>query len=36
VFRDTTWNYDVLFASVADQQLSADVQTALDNARDTY
>jgi hypothetical protein len=35
VFRDTTWNYDVLFASVADQQLSADVQTALDNARDT-
>ncbi|HDS1221712.1 TPA: hypothetical protein QEF96_000375 [Stenotrophomonas maltophilia] len=36
VFRDTTWNYDVLFASVADQQLSADVQTALDNARGTY
>jgi len=29
VFRDTTWNYDRLFASVSDQQLAADVQTAL-------
>lgn len=29
VFRDTTWNYGRLFASVADQQLAADVQTAL-------
>lgn len=29
VFRDTTWSYDRLFASVEDQQLVADVQTAL-------
>lgn len=29
VFRDTTWNYSALFASVADQQLAADVQKAM-------
>lgn len=29
VFRDTTWSYDRLFASVEDQQLVADVQTAF-------
>lgn len=29
VFRDTTWSYDALFASVADRQLAADCQTAL-------
>ncbi|MBR8435711.1 hypothetical protein KDW37_33670 [Burkholderia cenocepacia] len=28
VFRDTTWNYDRIMASVADQQLAADVLTA--------
>lgn len=27
-FRDCTWNYSRLFASVADQQLAADAQTA--------
>lgn len=32
VFRDTTWNYSVLFAGAADQQLSADVQKAMANA----
>lgn len=32
VFRDTRWNYGVLFASVADQQLSADVQAAMSRA----
>ncbi|WP_434033674.1 hypothetical protein [Cupriavidus sp. a3] len=31
VFRDTTWNYSRLFASVADQQLAADVQQAATN-----
>lgn len=29
VFRDTTWSYGALFASAADQQLSADVQAAM-------
>lgn len=29
VFRDCEWNYGALFASVADQQLSTDVQAAL-------
>jgi hypothetical protein len=33
VFRDTTWSYGALYASVADQQLSADVQTARRHAR---
>lgn len=32
VFRDTTWNYGLLFAGAADQQLSADVQKAMANA----
>lgn len=34
IFRDTTWNYSRLFAEVEDQQLSKDVQTALENVRD--
>jgi len=34
VFRDTAWNYTRLFAEAADQQLSADVQTAMANAGD--
>lgn len=29
IFRDTEWSYGRLFASVADQQLSADVQVAM-------
>lgn len=29
VFRDCEWNYGRLFASAADQQLAADIQTAL-------
>lgn len=29
VFRDTTWSYDALFASVKDQQLAADCQKAM-------
>lgn len=29
VFRDTTWSYDRLFASVVDKQLTADVQMAM-------
>lgn len=29
VFRDTTWSYDALFASVSDQQLAKDCQIAL-------
>lgn len=32
VFRDTSWNYDRLFTSATDQQLAADVMTALLNA----
>lgn len=34
VFRDTAWSYGRLFASAADQQLSADVQKALANTQD--
>jgi hypothetical protein len=34
VFRDTAWSYDALFASVADRQLAADAQTALERAND--
>lgn len=34
VFRDTTWSYDRLFASVQDKQLAADVQTAMRMAGD--
>jgi len=33
VFRDTTWSYSALYASVADKQLAADVQTARSHAR---
>jgi hypothetical protein len=33
VFRDTTWNYDRLFASVSDQQLSTDAQLADSRCR---
>ena len=32
VFRDTTWNYNVLFAGASDQQLSADIQKAMQQA----
>lgn len=35
VFRDTTWNYSRLFASVEDQQLVADVQLALSKGDDS-
>lgn len=34
VFRDTSWSYDRLFASVKDEVLSADVQKALQHAGD--
>jgi hypothetical protein len=34
VFRDTRWSYGALFASVDDQQLAADVGTALSHIRD--
>lgn len=34
VFRDTSWSYGRLFAEAADQQLSADVQKALQHAGD--
>lgn len=34
VFRDTSWSYGRLFAEAADQQLSADVQKALQRAGD--
>jgi hypothetical protein len=34
VFRDTTWNYDRLFASVQDRQLVADVEMAKSQCRD--
>lgn len=34
VFRDTTWSYGVLFASVKDAQLLADVKTAMRHAGD--
>lgn len=33
VFRDISWSYSRLYASVADQQLAADVQTARSHAR---
>lgn len=33
VFRDTTWNYSRLFASVQDKQLLADVEVALSQCR---
>jgi hypothetical protein len=33
VFRDTTWSYGALYASVADQQLAADVQAAYGHVR---
>lgn len=32
VFRDTTWNYDRLIASVTDQQLAQDAMTAYEQA----
>ena len=31
VFRDTTWSYDALFASIPDQQLMADARLALNH-----
>lgn len=34
VFRDTTWNYDRLFQSAADQQLAKDVSLAASKVRD--
>lgn len=34
-FRDCTWNYSRLFATVQDQQLAADVQTAMSRAGDS-
>ncbi|MGJ7611099.1 MULTISPECIES: hypothetical protein [unclassified Variovorax] len=34
VFRDTAWSYSRLFAEAADQQLSGDVQKALQRAGD--
>lgn len=34
VFRDCTWNYDALFASVQDQQLVADVRIAMQRGSD--
>lgn len=30
IFRDTRWSYDAIFASIADQQLAADAQMALE------
>lgn len=33
VFRDTTWNYNALYASVGDKQLAADVRNARSHAR---
>lgn len=33
-FRDTTWSYDALFASVEDRQLVGDVQTAMQRAEE--
>jgi hypothetical protein len=33
VFRDTTWSYDVLYASVADQVLAADCRLARSRAQ---
>lgn len=34
VFRDTTWNYDRLFSSVADPHLADDVRTAMSHITD--
>lgn len=34
VFRDMAWNYDAIFASIADQQLVADAKLALANGGD--
>ena len=34
VFRDTTWSYDALFASVTEPNLSADAQLALQRNSD--
>ncbi len=34
VFRDTTWNYDRIMASVADQQLTADALAAYQHRED--
>lgn len=34
VFRDTTWSYDALFASVTEPNLSADAQLALQRTSD--
>ena len=34
VFRDCTWSYTALFASIPDQQLAADAQTALTHCSD--
>ncbi len=34
VFRDCRWSYDALFASIPDQQLAADAQTALNHCND--
>lgn len=34
VFRDTTWSYDALFASITDQQLVADARLALNHSND--
>lgn len=31
IFRDTTWNYEALFALVGDKQLVADVRTCMEN-----
>jgi hypothetical protein len=31
VFRDTTWNYSVLYTSITDKQLVADLQEAHSN-----
>lgn len=34
VFRDTTWNYDRIMASIADRQLATDAMTAYQNAKE--
>ena len=35
VFRDTTWSYKALFASIADQQLVSDCRKALEHSERT-
>lgn len=35
VFRDTTWSYEALFASIADQQLVSDCRKALEHSERT-